>query len=412
MKYVVATVPEYLKHFQCTGSECEENCCATNWCIYVNKKIYKKYRDLKKSDMKSLMDKYITRNRSNFASDDSYAKINFGTMGHCPFINEAKLCSVQLELGEEFLPDICANYPRYVNVVDGEYECSASTSCSEVARVALLEEQGIKFEKVELDLRERKLINFSIDTRRRDAKYYKYFHELRSFTIQVLKSRDYELWERLVVLGLFYQNLEEAFKQKKEEEIECLIEKYINLVIQGDIKNELAKIPVMPKMQLEILSSMLRGLCSEEIDSDCYMECLSAVLEGLQLSAEAINQKTEMAYKEAYEEYYLPFLKQYEYILENYLVNFVFRTLYPFSGEKRVFDNYVTLIVHYSLLQMHLIGMAGFYKDNFNTDLVIKLISSFGKVIEQNSEYLNRVKNFIKDNQFDSMKYMAILIKI
>ena len=97
--------------------------------------------------------------------------------------------------------------------------------------------------------------------------------------------------------------------------------------------------------------------------------------------------------------------------MENYLVNYVFKNLFPFSGEKHIFDNYVMLIVHYAMIKMLLIGMAGFHKEKFKTEHVIKLIQSFSRTVEHNSAYLKKVNKLLRDNKFNTMPYMAILIK-
>ena len=42
-------------------------------------------------------------------------------------------------------------------------------------------------------------------------------------------------------------------------------------------------------------------------------------------------------YSAACERYYEPFMRDHEYMLEHYLVNFVFRNLFPFNGEESLF---------------------------------------------------------------------------
>lgn len=116
-------------------------------------------------------------------------------------------------------------------------------------------------------------------------------------------------------------------------------------------------------------------------------------------------------YTEAYTNFYKPFMEEKEYIFESYLVNYVFKNLFPLNGEKHVFDNYVMLIVHYSMTKMLLIGMAGFNRGNFNNDHVVKLIQSFAKTIEHNNAYQKNIFNLLESNNFTTMAYMAILIK-
>jgi lysine-N-methylase len=51
------------------------------------------------------------------------------------------------------------------------------------------------------------------------------------------------------------------------------------------------------------------------------------------------------------------------YILEHYIVNYVFKTMFPLASEKHCFDNYIMMIVHYAMIKILLIGIAGFYKE-------------------------------------------------
>ncbi|MEH7302496.1 hypothetical protein V7110_19775, partial [Neobacillus drentensis] len=96
-------------------------------------------------------------------------------------------------------------------------------------------------------------------------------------------------------------------------------------------------------------------------------------------------------------------------ILENYLVNYVFKNLFPFV-KNNMFEDYVMLIIHYSIIKLHLIGMAG-YHNGLTIELVIKLIQSFSKTVEHSNVFLNRVLMLLKDNGFSTMAYMAILLK-
>jgi len=63
------------------------------------------------------------------------------------------------------------------------------------------------------------------------------------------------------------------------------------------------------------------------------------------------------------------------------------------------------------MIKMHLIGMAGFHKENFAVEHVIQLIQSFSKTIEHNVQYLRDVKELLKKHEFTTMAYMSILIK-
>ncbi|MFP3632204.1 flagellin lysine-N-methylase, partial [Burkholderia sp. SIMBA_045] len=67
----------------------------------------------------------------------------------CPFLNEEKLCSIQLKLGEDFLSHTCKTYPRVTQTVDDVVELSATLSCPEAARLALLNPNKMQFNRNE-----------------------------------------------------------------------------------------------------------------------------------------------------------------------------------------------------------------------------------------------------------------------
>lgn len=140
------------------------------------------------------------------------------------------------------------------------------------------------------------------------------------------------------------------------------------------------------------------------------MECFAEVLKGIQYTKDATVEEITDRYQLAYTDYYDPFMRANEYILENYLVNYVYKNLFPSSDDTDIFESYIMLVVHYSSIKLHLIGMAGHHKEDFGVDHVIKLIQSFAKSVEHDSLYLRGVIELLKRNEYTSMAYMAILI--
>jgi lysine-N-methylase len=85
--------------------------------------------------------------------------------------------------------------------------------------------------------------------------------------------------------------------------------------------------------------------------------------------------------------------------------------LFPLGSGNNVFEEYIMMVIHYAMIKMHLIGMAGYHKKDFSLNHVVKLIQSFAKTIEHNSLYLREVRELLRKNEYNSMAYMAILIK-
>ncbi|MBU3135990.1 flagellin lysine-N-methylase [Clostridium gasigenes] len=404
--------PTYMKQFKCIGSKCEDSCCM-GWGISVDKETYKKYKNSRNIKLKELLRKNITRNRTNNPSNEDYAKIKLNNKGKCSFLNNEKLCNIQLELGEKHLSNVCKQYPRNSCIIDGKIEKSAVTSCPEIARLALLNEDGIDFEELDEELNDTNMILRNLRTQDSTLKNkpQKYIWEIRTFSIQIIKSRDYELWERLIILGLFCKAIFEASEINEVDSIPEIIENYTDMIVNGEMKDGLNDIPSQRIIQMEILKELAEEKIYSGVVNKRYLECFSEFLQGIKYTGDISLDELSENYNKAYENYYSKFMSKYDYILENFLVNQIFTKFFPFNNGNHIYDNYVLLTIEYSLIKMHLIGMSGFYNENFNIDLVIKLIQSFSKVVDHNDNYLRHIMKLMKDNEYTSVAYMAILVK-
>lgn len=403
--------PQYVSQFHCIGPACEDSCCI-GWRVQIDKDTYKRYRDCPDSILREQMDEKVKRHRTN-PTDGNYAKIKLNPDGHCPFIDEDKLCSIQRKLGEEYLSVTCTIYPRITNTINGITEKSLTMSCPEAARKALLNPALMEFDETEEPLAVRNTDGRSINTAdiKTTHKPQRYFWELRIFIISLLQNRQYPLWQRLVILGLFCRSLDQLVSEAKVHDIPLLIGTYQNQIEEGTFQEELNNVPNELTIQMELMKEVADERIFAGVNSKRFLECFAEFLNGIQYIANVKKEEISQRYAAACEQYYQPYMTEHEYIMENYLVNYVFKNLFPINGEKHIFDNYVMLIVHYAMIKLLLIGMAGFHKENFNTDYVIKLIQSFSKVIEHNTAYLKTVFRILKDNGFNTMPYMAILIK-
>ncbi|WP_405158012.1 flagellin lysine-N-methylase [Paenibacillus sp. FSL H8-0283] len=402
-------VPEYMQQFACIGSACEDSCCV-GWRVDIDQQTYKKYAKSRNIELRPLFDKNVSRQRSE-PTEHRYGKIKMDEQGRCGFLSEENLCKVQLTLGEDFLSNVCSTYPRSINSINGVIEKSTTLSCPEAARLTLLNPAGIQFNEIEESEDNKVWITKQIVTDNPSAKnkLTKYFWDLRIFTIQVLQSRDYTISERLIVLGLFYQKIQSQIDDGNMEEVLDTITTYSRMIEDPATKESLANIPVNQTVQMKICKELMDFRFGHGMHKSRYMECVVEALNGIMYTEDSPEEEIAERYKAASENYYTPYMDEHEYILENYLVNHVFKNLFPF-GRSRVYDDYVMMVVHFSMIKLHLIGMAGFHK-GLNEELVIKLIQSFAKTIEHNSTYLNNVLELLEENGFTSMAYMSILIK-
>ena len=395
--------PTYYKEFQCIGSACEDTCCA-GWKVTVDKKTFQNYRETNHPVMKELLKKNVTRNRSNSSTHD-YARIRMNDKGACTLLDDQGLCKVHSFLGAEMLSNTCAIYPRMLNKVDQNVEKSLSLSCPEAARHALLNPAGIDFIEEEEPANTLGFMNKEFQTEPNNP----FFWDLRIFTIQVLQNRCQSIENRLILLGLFFQKIDSLPKQEWTEQLPKIMENYIEQLKNDEFSQSIKEMSSNLSFQMNMGKSLIEYRLKDGLSSERYLECLKEMIEGLSLDQEKSIEETIEKYKIAHDTYYATFMTENDYILENYLVNYVFKNLFPYD-QQNLFDSYVILIINFALIRMHLVGMAQTHK-GLSFDLVLKLIQSYSKTIDHNESYLVNVIGSLKESGYSTMAHMATLIK-
>ncbi|MDR7867430.1 MAG: flagellin lysine-N-methylase [Sporomusaceae bacterium] len=113
-------LPSHVAAFRC--AQCGE-CCTNKWRIKIDAvsfdKLCKKLAELGRQ--KELED--------NFISGYIAPRFRFLPNGKCPYLSDKNLCRIQLELGGDYLFDICKVYPRHVFASQDALEFSLSLSC-------------------------------------------------------------------------------------------------------------------------------------------------------------------------------------------------------------------------------------------------------------------------------------------
>lgn len=404
-------VPQYMQSFECIASNCPDSCCI-GWRVQLDEQTFKRYKESKTSPLKGEFEKYIKKNRSNQTSQN-FGKIVMQKDGRCPFLDEQNLCRIQKLHGEEYLSNTCYFYPRTINLVNGVLEMSATLSCPVVAQSVLLEKNGIDFEVIKLDIPPRFTINRVID--QNDIKtrnsIKKYFWDIRTFCINLLKTREISFWDRLLILGFFIRKLDEiASSSDRKDEVLSIIELYTRYVENGYFIDELSKVPVNHELQLKLSKEIADMRFSAGLPNQKYVKFFSEFLQGLGIVQGAENSRILENYKTAYNKYFMPFFNQRQYMFENYATNHVFKNLFPFDQDTP-FKSYMLLCTHLATIKLLLVGLCGYYKSDFTEEMAVNLVQSFAKTVEHNTAYLANLIQTLEKNNINSLAYMAILIR-
>lgn len=403
MKKQIMLTPTYTEEFECIGGKCEDTCCR-GWHIYLNKKIYKLYNKLNVEKLNVKVDKVIKRNRK-CKSDCQYGEIILDKNRRCPFLSKENLCDIYINFGQDKMSDVCAIYPRSYNKVDNVIEKTLTLSCPEVAKRALLNKNPMEFNEVECT-EEVKAINVSINTQISGEYLSKYFWNLRVFTINLLQNRNYSIDDRLIILGMFYNEIQNDIDKNNLSNILTIIEKYEGRILSDIYKEVLVNIKGDESKKIIFLQQLIEAKLNIDENSKEFIDLHNNSIKSLDYD----KLKGTSNYSKCYKIYYKSFFKDREYILENYLVNYIFANVFPL-GKNKVFEEYSMLITYYSIIKIYLVGLSSYYKEDFSEQQVVNFIQKFYRFVIHDSGYNSWILDTLKINNIDNMAHMALFIR-
>ena len=120
--------PKYYEKFQCIGSECEKNCCI-GWEIDIDDETAMLYS--------TLNDKIGEKIRASISSDGECPHFRLCKGERCANLRDDNLCSIIAECGQEMIPEICREHPRFYNVASNFCEVGVGIACPTAAELVL-----------------------------------------------------------------------------------------------------------------------------------------------------------------------------------------------------------------------------------------------------------------------------------
>ena len=105
-------------------------------------------------------------------------------------------------------------------------------------------------------------------------------------------------------------------------------------------------------------------------------------------------------------------------MLENYLLSYVVRQRFPYGDEAPSRATHLSPLMEFTLMALRfamikgvLIGMAGHYREGFNSGHVVKLIQSFAKSIEHSAAARAEMVDYIQSRKLDSSEGIAMMLR-
>ncbi|MGD8386312.1 MAG: flagellin lysine-N-methylase [Desulfobacteraceae bacterium] len=399
-------MPAYLSEFRCIGPECEDHCCY-GWDIIVDRGSYEQYRKLPSKGLGKRIRKAVRLNRKN-VSEARYARI-LRKGGTCPFLTPNRLCRIHAELGERFLPDTCAVFPRHLRGRNGWIDITASLACPEIARRALEPPQGLEIIEIRFDPSASGMLR-SIEPGP-STEFEAASLMLREAAFALLKDRNHALWRRILALGFLLEKVANDKKRPATEAVPIVLDEFARRMDSGELMDRMDNAPALTGLQLQLVRRLHDEIMPTVVVKTfkaCTDECLAGLdYAGLKPFTEDIARR----YDASFDQYYRPFFEHYGFMLENYLINYLLHYDLGFHQGRRLYEDYIMMVLTFAMLKTYLIGMAAWHRESFHTTMVTRLIYSFTKVLEPNTRFREYALGLLAQSGCADMTHLAVLIK-
>lgn len=244
-----------------------------------------------------------------------------------------------------------------------------------------------------------------------------YFWPIRQFVVLRLKDRSYPIWQRLFLLGMFCRRFEELTSAREIGLIPRLFNEYAEMISTGKLRGTLDAIPPQTAKQLgAIIALVEQQRVSSPRKNQRFSECIRDFARGIQYRTGLTAIDLAPHYAEAYTRFYRPWAEQQGSLLENYLLNYAFGHLFPFSSPgpeqgMHAYREFLILCCNYVLIRGLLVGMAGHYRASFDTTHAIQLIQSFAKAFEHDPTHVEQMIHLLERNKINQTNGIAALLR-
>lgn len=333
-------------------------------------------------------------------------RIRLGPDLACPFLRPDRLCRIQAELGESYLSLTCASYPRVQHLVDGEGIRAATLSCPEAARLALLDPGAMALQPVE-DPSNRRIAGSRMDTGSYDAlDPRKLYHFLRERILELLQAREVSPETRLYALGRALHALQRE---------DALVEDDVDLIFAAirhklpEMAAELAEARAPQDLKFSLLGNLFADQF-ERVGGGHRHACVVArAAAGLGYRNRADFPALAGAFRRAAREHLAPYFALRPHVLENFLVNQVLSSTFPYGAGRSWFQAYEILVVKVAVLKLLLAGVAA-HEGRMDDLLLVEVVQTYQRAVDHSHDYLGDLGERLVKAGVDTLAHMVMLI--
>ena len=379
--------PKYVADFQCDGSKCNAKCCG-KWRIDIDMETYKKYQRIKNPAMRK---KILSSIQPSTIQTGFQIKLNDKAV--CPLLCEDNLCYIQRNMGEGALSQTCKVYPRMVQQI-GNYQFRIlAMTCPVAAEYALLSPNAMELQQIscEEDTSAWKLIAKKCNMKNVP-------NDLAAVHIMmgglaILQNTSYTFEQRLVILGLFLDKVEDC--QKDVEAVAGLIDYYNSDAFQQESSNLWENWQYYPVAHHQFMNGIITVLKQEK---------------ELLISSEHWQVMNDY-YNNVYEERHHLVQERLGSVLERYWQHEWLFHAYPYSFSGDFLHNYFSYLIAYELCQ--LVIHSTYALDNAWAERnILDVLGEFSKSFDHKRDFSKALVKETEIFEKEPLKLMQVLLRL
>ncbi|MGD0938385.1 MAG: flagellin lysine-N-methylase [Terracidiphilus sp.] len=403
------------ENFRCIGSACEDTCCQ-GWSVPIDKASFERYQSLPLSPLRTAIDSSVLA-MPEPAQPAIFAKIQMNGSNQCPLLTEERLCGIQAQIGEQFLSQACATYPRIHQSIAGVTETALTLSCPEAARQILLNPNlSAWMQRSVAEERNRRFPDAPLADVTPSLLHW--FRPIRLAILKLIGNRTYPLWQRLFLLGVLCRRLDSIANGELARAVPRFLTDFEATVASGALLPAMEALPVNLTAQLDVVLRLAGMLLHRSNVRPRFVECVQAFTAGIGNAPGATLEGLAERYAEAHDTHFGPFFDRHPYILENYLINTIVRCRFPFGPEQApagepntMAHEFALLTAQFALTKGFLIGVAGFRREAFSATEVVHTVQATSKHFEHHPEFLRMAYELLVESRMDGAWGLAILLR-
>lgn len=397
--------PEYVGNFKCDGAKCKAHCCKF-WKIFIDKDSREQYANIEPPETAQEITSCM-----ELDSEQKLYAMKLKPNGFCPMLTENNLCRLQRDYGENFLSITCSTYPRITNNFGDFFERALTLSCPVAAEQVLFDEEPIRFgfvnvpEKIHSNGGKIRTGELKVPNSLAERAY-----EVQGTMIQILQERRLTVNQRLIVLGLFLDTLQEMLHDKiSAHELRKLTSAYNPKIFLRDrIPPVIQKVSFRADKFIALMLKLFEPIYRENIKSpQVKRKYFDAVVDMLKINSsvsleEVIENYVSLADARK------TFRERYASFMENYLVNEIFINVYPWKLNASINKNFAVLLATYKLFEL-IIFSATIKGFDSRADL-LSMVDWFTRKIDHGQETSKKILELFKDED-DTWNLLETLLE-